>query len=53
MTKCMIKRNFFREDEFELTDVNEQEEDENGQEKALISFALPFSELKQLTETVS
>ena len=59
MTRCMIRKEFFVEGQYNIEIRNEadrkREEDENkpgGLGKPLIEFCLPISELKQIVDGI-
>lgn len=59
MTRCMIRKEFFVEGQYQIDIRNEadkkREDDENkqgGLGKPLIEFCLPISELKQIVDGI-
>ena len=56
MTRCLIRKEFFHEDSFKILLKNPRDieaslkEDSGHENKTLIEFCLPFSELKYIVE---
>lgn len=56
MTRCLIRREFFHEDSFQIVlknsiDIEASKRPDSGHEnRTLIEFCLPFAELKHIVE---
>ena len=50
MTRCMVRRDFFDQNTYQIIQLVESGQGEGDGKKPLIEFCLPFAEMKHIVE---
>ena len=50
MTRCMVRRDFFDKNSYQIVQLQEPDQVDETGKKPLIEFCLPFAEMKHIVE---